>query len=313
MVMDNSLRGRDLLSIADLSAKEIQTIFKVSAELKALTLPEQMANPILPGKSLAMIFEKPSLRTRVTFELGMMHLGGHAVYLQPTDIRMGVRETIHDVARNLERWVQGIMARTFLHKSVTDLAKYADIPVINGLSDLEHPCQALADFFTILEHKGRVDGIKVAYLGDGNNICHSLMLLAGLVGADMVVGCPAAYQPDAEVTKVAQRFAASSGGAVNVTNDPREAAAGADVLYTDVWASMGQEAEQEERLPVFMPYQVNQALVELAKSDVIVMHDMPAKRGQEITDEVIDGPHSVVFDEAENRLHAQKAVMALLM
>lgn len=311
--MENSLKGRDLISISDLSVQEIDAIFKLAAELKAKSIADQAANPILPGKTLAMFFEKPSLRTRVTFEVGMVQLGGYAVYLQPTDVRLGSRESVADAAKNLERWVQGIMARTFLHKTITDLADYAGVPVINGLSDLEHPCQALADFLTILEHKGKLKGLTLSYVGDGNNVCHSLMLLAGKVGMNMVVGCPKGYEPDPAITRTAEQYAAEAGSNIVVTNDPMEAVSGADAIYTDVWASMGQEDERDSRLPIFTPYQVNQKLVNAAKSDVIVLHCLPAKRGEEITDEVIDGPHSVVFDEAENRLHAQKAVLALVM
>jgi ornithine carbamoyltransferase len=311
--VDNSLRGRDLLSINDLSVEEIYKVFDVARDLKALSLVEQVRNPVLPGKTLAMIFEKPSLRTRVTFEVGIVQLGGYAVYLQPSDIRLGVRETVADAARNLERWVQGIMARTFSHDTVTDLAKYADVPVINGLSDLEHPCQALADFLTILEHKGKLKGLKLAYVGDGNNVCHSLMLLAGKVGMNMAVGCPNGYDPSPEMTKLASGLASDSGSSLEITHDPIVAVRDADVVYTDVWASMGQEAEHDERLPIFKPYQVNAALIANAKDDVMVLHCLPAKRGEEITDDVIDGPNSAVLDEAENRLHAEKAVMALLM
>jgi len=311
--LENSLKGRDLISISDLSVQEIDAIFKLAAELKAKSIADQAANPILPGKTLAMFFEKPSLRTRVTFEVGMVQLGGYAVYLQPTDVRLGSRESVADAAKNLERWVQGIMARTFLHKTITDLADYAGVPVINGLSDLEHPCQALADFLTILEHKGKLKGLTLSYVGDGNNVCHSLMLLAGKVGMNMVVGCPKGYEPDPAITRTAEQYAAEAGSNIVVTNDPMEAVSGADAIYTDVWASMGQEDERDSRLPIFTPYQVNQKLVNAAKSDVIVLHCLPAKRGEEITDEVIDGPHSVVFDEAENRLHAQKAVLALVM
>jgi ornithine carbamoyltransferase len=311
--LNNTLRGRDLLSISDLSAEEIWTIFTTAINLKSRSLDEEVAHPILPGRTLAMIFEKPSLRTRVTFETGMTQLGGHAIYLQPADIKLGERETVADAARNLERWVQGVMARTFAHKTVTDLAKYAKIPVINGLSDLEHPCQALADFLTIFEKKGDLKGRKLAYIGDGNNVCHSLMLLAGKLGMNMAVGCPAGYEPDETVLATAREYAQETGAEISITHDPFEAVSEADVIYTDVWASMGQEAEKQERMPIFQPYQVNRKLVDAAKHDVIVLHCLPAKRGEEITDEVIDGPHSVVFDEAENRLHAQKAIMALLM
>lgn len=312
-VPGNELRGRDLLSIQDLSVDEVWALFDLSRKLKETSLADQIGSPILPGKSLAMIFEKPSLRTRVTFEIGMMQLGGYAVYLQPADIQLGKRESVPDAARNLERWVQGIMARVFAHQTVVDLAKYSKVPVINGLSDLEHPCQALADFLTILEHKGKLEGLKLAYVGDGNNVCHSLQLLAAKMGMNMSVGCPPKYEPNAGITALAHKEAKNTGATLTITNDPIEAVADADVIYTDVWASMGQEAEQDVRVKVFRRYQVNSELVNAAKDDVIILHCLPAKRGLEITDEVIDGSHSVVFDEAENRLHVQKAVMAMTM
>ncbi|HUV03499.1 MAG TPA: ornithine carbamoyltransferase [Armatimonadota bacterium] len=312
-VPESALRGRDLLSIRDLSGEEVWEIFRTARWLKSRTLQEQVELPLLAGKTLAMIFEKPSLRTRVTFETGMTQLGGHAIYLQPSDIRLGERETVADAARNLERWVQGIMARTFAHKTVLDLAKYANIPVINGLSDLEHPCQALADFFTVYEKKDNLTGIKLAYVGDGCNTCHSLALLAAKVGANMTVGCPEGYEPDTAILTSARRDAKETGASISIVNDPFEAVQGANVIYTDVWASMGFEDEHEKRVPVFQPFQVNQKLVDAAADDVIVMHCLPARRGEEITDEVIDGPRSVVLDEAENRLHVQKAIMALLM
>lgn len=307
------MKGRDLLSIRDLSAKEVWEIFRIAREMKSRSPEEELRSPMLPGKTLAMIFEKPSLRTRVTFEVGMNQLGGHAVYLAPQDIQMGKRETVPDVARNLSRWVDGIMARVFSHQTVVDLARYATVPVINGLSDLEHPCQALADVFTIYEKKGNLRGLKIAYIGDGCNTCHSLMLLAAKVGADIVVSCPEGYEPDTAILTSARRDAKESGSKIEIVNDPFAAATGADVIYTDVWASMGLEAEAEQRRHAFQRFQVNQQLVETAAEDVIVLHCLPAHRGEEITDEVIDGPRSVVLDEAENRLHVQKAVMALLM
>lgn len=313
VLIDNSIRGKSLLSISDLSVSEINKIFEAATFLKKKPLLEQVNNPVLPGKTLAMIFEKPSLRTRVTFETGMTQLGGHAIYLQPADIQLGKRETVPDAAQNLSRWVQGIMARTFAHKTVTDLAEYASVPVINGLSDLEHPCQALADFLTILEHKKDFHKVKLAYIGDGNNVCHSLMLLAGKVGASMTVGCPAGYEPDPKVVEIAKQYASETGAALEIFNDAYKAVDGANVIYTDVWASMGQESERDDRIPIFQPFQVNKQLVDAAADDVVVMHCLPAKRGEEITDEVIDAPYSVVLDEAENRLHAQKAVMALIM
>ncbi len=302
------LKGRHLVSIADLSREEALHLFKRARELKA----EWKAGgnrPILAGRTLAMIFEKPSLRTRYTFEAGMTHLGGHGIYLGPSDIKLGVRESIPDVARNLSRWADVIMARTFAHATVTGLAENASIPVINGLSDLEHPCQALADLLTVLEHKGRFEGLKFAYIGDGNNVCHSLMLLCAALGLHFWVACPQGYEPLAEIVDQSRRLAQQTGSEIHVVHEPAAAARDADVLYTDVWASMGQEAEAEARRQIFMPYQLNAALVALAHPDVIVEHCLPAHRGEEITDEVIDGPHSVVLDEAENRLHAQKALI----
>jgi len=306
---DSSLRGRDLLSISDFSAAECLLVLDVAARLKQAKFDETQTL-CAKGQTLAMLFEKPSLRTRVTFEAGMTQLGGHAIYLEGL---LGVRETVPDVARNLERWIDGIMARTFAHQTVIDLAKYASIPVINGLSDHEHPCQAFADFQTIIEHRGKVVGQKIAFIGDGNNVCNSLMLLSAKLGAHFALGCPSGYEPDPTVVATAAIDAAKTGAVITITNDVKEAAQDADVIYTDVWSSMGQEDEQAERGVHFAPYQVNSALLDGAKDDVIVLHCLPAHRGEEISAEVFDGPHSVVFDEAENRLHAQKAVLALVL
>jgi len=306
------LRGRDLISMADLNREEVLALFRRAVELKA-EWKSGGNRPLLAGKTLAMIFEKPSLRTRYTFEAGMTHLGGHGIYLGPSDIKLGVRESVPDVARNLSRWADIIMARTFAHSTITGLAEHASIPVINGLSDLEHPCQALADLLTVWEHKGRFEGLKFAFIGDGNNVCHSLMLLCATLGIDMWVGCPAGYEPRAEITAQARAIAQEHGSSIHIVHDPVEAASDADVLYTDVWASMGQEEEAEARRRTFWPYQLNSALVAHARPDVIVEHCLPAHRGEEITDEVIDGPHSVVLDEAENRLHAQKALIVELL
>ncbi len=310
----NSLRGRDLLSIADLSCDDLEVILTTAAVLKARMKQGTPDLPaILANKTLAMIFEKPSLRTRVSFEVGMTQLGGHAINLQANEVQLGKRESIGDAARTLARMVDGIMARTFSHQTVVDLAEGAHVPVINGLSDREHPCQALADFLTIQEKKGQLQGLKIAWVGDGNNVCHSNLLLAAKVGAHFTIACPEGYEPEPEIAALAQAEAKRSGSRLETTHDPRAAVQDADVIFTDVWASMGQEAEQAERARTFAPFQVNQALVEQAKPDCIVLHCLPAHRGEEITDEVIDGPRSVVFDEAENRLHAQKAVLALLM
>jgi ornithine carbamoyltransferase len=296
---------RDLLRVADLSTAEIQTVFTLARRLKA-DLRAGRTHPLLAGRTLAMIFEKPSLRTRVTFEVGMVQLGGAAIHLAPGDIRLGERESARDIARNLERWVDLVMARTFLQSSVADLAAGARVPVINGLSDLHHPCQVLADCFTLLEHRGRVEGLRVVFVGDGNNVVHSWMDAAARLGFEFVLACPPGYEPDPAITREAGRH-------VSVIHDPAAAAHGADVLYTDVWTSMGQEQEAATRAAAFRPYQLNQALVRQAKPEVLVMHCLPAHRGEEITDAVIDGPRSVVFDEAENRLHVQKAIMVWLL
>jgi len=305
------MKGKHLLEIAALTKAEIEAIFAMAKALKGEMAPERQRR-ILEGKTLAMIFEKPSLRTRVSFETGMHQLGGHAIYLAPQDISLGKRESVADVARNLGRMVDIIMARVFEHETVTGLAKYAGVPVINGLCDLEHPCQALADFQTIIEKKGDLKGLKLAFIGDGNNVAHSLMLLAAKVGTDFAIGCPEGYEPSREVLDKAQFFAGETGATVEVVYSAAKAAEAADIVYTDVWASMGQEAETEKRAKAFADFQVNAALMKHAKSDAIFMHCLPAHRGSEVTDEVIDSPQSVVFDEAENRLHAQKAVMALV-
>jgi len=306
------MAGKSVLDIACLSKAEILEILDVAGKLKSGAVSVQAQRGILHGKTLAMIFEKPSLRTRVSFETGIFQLGGHGIYLAPSDISLGKRESVADVARTTGRMCDMIMARVFEHEKVADLAEYSGVPVINGLSDLEHPCQALADFLTVLEHKGRLEGIKLAFIGDGNNVAHSLMLLAAKVGAHFAIGCPEGYEPDSDVTARTRQYASETGSRIEITSDPAAAARDADVVYTDVWASMGQEAEQEERARIFAPYQVNSALMRHAKPDAIFEHCLPAHRGLEVTDEVIDSPQSVVFDEAENRLHAQKAVMALI-
>jgi len=304
---------RHLLSLADLSSEEIWQILNLAQELKEEWL--QGGNrPLLRGKTLGMLFQKPSLRTRVSFEMGMIHLGGQAIYLSPNEVQLGKRESVADVARVLSRYVDGIMARVFAHAHLEELAAYSRVPVINGLSDYNHPCQVLADLLTILEKKGRLKGVRLAYVGDGNNVATSLLFGGTKMGMVVAVATPPGYEITKEVENLATTFAQESGGRIELTYEPLEAVAGADVIYTDVWTSMGQEAEMEERLRVFPPYQVNAALVAASgKEDVIVMHCLPAHRGQEITDEVADGPHSVLFDQAENRLHAQKAVLALLL
>ncbi len=302
----------NFVSLTELSADEIWTVLNKAIELKA----EWKAGgnkPILKGKVLAMVFQKPSLRTRVSFDVGMLHLGGHALYLSPNEIGLGGRESVPDVARVLSGYVDGIMARTFSHDHIVQLAEYASVPVINGLSDFNHPCQAMGDFLTILEHKGSLDGVNLTYVGDGNNVARSLMFTAAKLGVNFTVATPEGYEIEPEYVVMAQRFAAESGANLQFLHDPMAAVANADVIYTDVWTSMGQEAETQKRLAVFPPYQVNEQLVSHAKDDVIVMHCLPAHRGEEITDAVADGPHSVLFPQAANRLHAQKGILALLM
>ena len=303
---------KHFLAIADLSPAELKQYLDTAKRLKA-EWRKRGNRPILKNKTLGMVFQKPSLRTRVSFDMAMLHLGGHALYLSPNEIGLGQRESIADVSRVLSRYVDGIMARVFAHAHVVELAEYSRVPVINGLSDREHPCQALADVFTIVEHHRKLKGQTVAFFGDGNNVARSLMFACALGGARFICASPRGYALDEASVAAARAFAAKSGGAVTLTEDPHAAARDADVLYTDVWASMGQEEETARRAAIFPPYQVNAALVALAKSDAIVMHCLPAHRGAEITDEVADGPHSVLFDQAENRMHAQKAILAILM
>lgn len=297
-----------LLSIRDLTREDVLRLFRLAAELKARQKAGDRAAP-LAGKTLALVFEKPSLRTRVTFEVGMVHLGGRAIYLSAQDIGLGVRESVPDVARNLGRWVDLIAARTFSHETVERLALHAGVPVVNGLSNAEHPCQALADFFTLWERGLDLAKIRLAWIGDGNNVCHSIILLAALTGTSVVVACPPGYEPDRAIQAACREL----GGQLTITHEPRDSALGADVLYTDVWISMGQEAERERRLEAFRRFQLNETLVGLAKPSAVVMHCLPAHRGEEITDAVVDGPRSLVLDQAENRLHAQKAVLLTLL
>ncbi|MBV9850377.1 MAG: ornithine carbamoyltransferase [Armatimonadetes bacterium] len=306
---EHRLRGRDILGIEELTAEEIRLILNVAARLKANKF-DATQTQFAQGQTLALLFEKPSLRTRVTFEAGMNQLGGHAIYLEG---RLGQRETVPDVARNLDRWLDGIMARTFDHGTVRELAEYANVPVINGLSDREHPCQALADFQTLAERKGELAGLKLAYVGDGNNVAQSLFLLAAKAGTHFTLACPVGYEPDPQLWQTALDAAQETGATLTLTHDPAEGVADADAVYTDVWASMGQEEEAASRSQIFAPFQVNGALMQKAKPDALVMHCLPAHRGEEITDDVIESPHSVVFDQAENRLHAQKAVLALVL
>lgn len=311
--IDRSLfKGRDFISFHDFNQDELSFILEVAKDLKA----EQRAgrpHPILQGKTLGMVFTKSSTRTRVSFEVGMYQLGGHALFLSGRDIQLGRGEPISDTARVLSRMVDGIMIRTFSHQEVLELAEFSTIPIINGLTDLLHPCQVLADLMTIQEHKGRLEGLKLAYVGDGNNMAHSLMFGGAKMGLHVVIASPQGYKPDPLIIAKAQADAKDNGGLVEVVDDPSEAVKGADVLYTDVWASMGQEAEAKERMEAFKGYQINSDSLKRANQSAIVLHCLPAHRGEEITEDVIEGAQSVVFDEAENRLHAQKAVMALVM
>lgn len=303
---------KDFVSIADLNKDEFIDLIKEAIRLKKERAKIKEQAP-LKGKTLAMIFEKPSLRTRVTFQTGIYELGGLGIYLAPSDIKIGERESVSDVATNLSKWVHGIMARTFAHSTIRELAENSKVPVINGLSDLEHPCQVLADFQTIYEKKDKLKGIKLAYIGDGNNVCNSLLIASGIMGVDMRVAHPEGYGPDEEIIKKAEELASKSNGSILITNEPDEAVDKADVIYTDVWASMGQKHEAERRRLFFSFYQVNEELIKNAKKNYIFMHCLPAIRGEEVSAGVIDGPNSVVFDEAENRLHAQKSVMLRLM
>lgn len=301
-----------LISIHDMSAEEVEQVLTLSVKLKK-ELKEGIAHPILKGKTLGMIFSKSSTRTRVSFEVGMYQLGGHALFLNSTDIQLGRGEPIYDTAQVLSRFIDGIMIRTFKHSDVEGLAKHGTIPVINGLTDLMHPCQILADLQTVYEHKGKLKGLKMAYVGDGNNVANSLLHGCAKVGMDIAVAAPKGFECDAQVVEEAKYDAKAAGAKVILTQDPAEAMKDADVIYTDTWVSMGQESEKEQRIKTFMPYQVNKELMSCAKQDAIFLHCLPAYRGYEVTEDIIDGPQSVIFDEAENRLHAQKAVMAMLM
>jgi ornithine carbamoyltransferase len=307
------MKGKHLAALHDLTIEEMQEIFKVSIDLKK-KLKAGEPTPVLKGKTLAMIFQKPSTRTRVSFEVGIFQLGGVGLYLGPNDLQLKRGETIPDTAQVLSRYVDGIMARVFAHQDILDLAKHSRVPVINGLSDLTHPCQVLADILTIIEHRGKnLKGMKLAYVGDGNNMAHSLMVGCVKMGMHVSVATPKGYEPNKMVAEWALDDAKPTGAKVEVTNDPVSAVKDADVVYTDVWASMGQESEHDARVKIFKPYQVNEALVAHAKKDYLFMHCLPAHRGEEVSAGVIDGPHSIIFDEAENRLHAQKGVMALVM
>jgi len=299
---------KHFVSCGDLTRDGALGLFRVAAELKQGLKSGRRPMPLL-GRTFALIFEKPSLRTRVTFEVGLNQLGGSGVYLSGPEIGLGTREAVPDVARNLSRWVDGIVARVFSHRTIEGLAGNASVPVINALSDFEHPCQAVADFFTLWERGVDVANLRLAWVGDGNNVCHSLLLLGAVLGAEMRVACPPGYEPEPRVLADVR----TRGGRLSITTEPDEAVRGADVIYTDVWTSMGQEAEREKRQEAFARYQLNPSLLGFARSAALVMHCLPAHRGEEITDDVLDGPQSVVLDQSENRLHAQKAIMLSLV
>lgn len=300
---------RDFLDLADLSSEKVWSLLELAMFLKA-EWDQGGSKPTLKGKTLALIFQKPSLRTRVSFDVAVAHLGGRAIYLSPDEIKLGERESIPDAARVLSRYVDGIVARVYAHADVVTLAKWASVPVINGLSDYNHPCQGLADLLTIYEKLGRLAGVRLTYVGDGNNVLNSLLIGGAKVGLHLTVAAPAGYEPLPGIVREAKVIAEKTGAVVRLVRDPRESVAGADVIYTDTWTSMGQEAEAEARRHTFWPYQVNALLLEEAGPNVGVMHCLPAHRGEEITDQVADGPHSWLFDQAENRLHAQKAILS---
>ncbi|MGH9585311.1 MAG: ornithine carbamoyltransferase [Acidobacteriaceae bacterium] len=305
-----SLAGRDLCSIADFSAAEIAAVMKLAHDVKADPAKYRWA---LDSKQMVMFFEKASLRTRLTFETAINTLGGNAIFVDQTQSPLGERESLADMSRNLERWVSVIVLRTYAHDTITEMAQYAACPVINALSDLEHPCQALADFLTLEQRFGTAKGLKFTYVGDGNNVCHSLMLMGAQVGAHCTIGSPKKYGPKVDIVAQARAIANETGGSVNVVNDPVIAVTGADAVYTDVCTSMGFEHEVTKRAPIFKPYQVNEQLMANAAPHAVFMHCLPAHRNAEVTDAVLDGPQSVVFDQAENRMHAQKALLLLLL
>ena len=303
---------RHFLTLADYGRADLHRYLERAIRLKADTLAGRR-NTSLEGKILGLVFEKASLRTRVTFEVGMRQLGGDSIYLSAQEVQLGVRESVADVARNMERWVDGIVLRTFRHEVAEELARYSSIPVINGLTDLLHPCQVFSDMLTVFEKKGRLKGVRVGYVGDGNNLANSWLMGAAIMGMELTVACPKGYEPDKGILREAKKRAKETGAKITIAHTPEKAARNADVLYTDVWTSMGQEKEGARRRVAFKGFQVNGALVAAAGKDVLVMHCLPAHRGEEITDEVLDGPNSIVFDQAENRLHAQKVLLEVLM
>lgn len=307
--IQTNLKGKDFLRIADFQTSEILYLLEEAQKLKKMQ-KEGIPHPFLSGKVLGMLFEKSSTRTRVSFEVGMLQLGGHAIFLSPRDIQLGRGESIHDTAKALSRYLDGLMIRTFSHESIEEFALHADVPIINGLTDPHHPVQVMADLQTIIEYKGKLEGLKLCYVGDGNNnVTHSLIEAAAMVGMHISVASPEKYMPNQKIVAEAMESAKLSGSTISIVTDPIEAMKDADIVVTDVWTSMGMEAEAQERINAFQSYQVNKELCSYAKSDYIFMHCLPAHRGEEVTAEIIDGPHSVVFDEAENRLHAQKAIL----
>jgi ornithine carbamoyltransferase len=303
---------RDLLTLDDLTPSDLVSVLHTAAQLKDYRR-RGIPHRYLAGRTLGMIFKKPSSRTRVSFEVGMFQLGGLALFLNDHDLGLGVRESVADIGRLFSRYLDGIVIRTFAHDEVEELARCATIPVINGLTDLHHPCQILADLLTLQEKFGRCEGVKVTWVGDGNNVANSWLQGAAKMGVQLALACPRGYWPPADLIRKSQEEAAANGGSIEIMEDAYQAVKGADVIYTDVWASMGQEAERRWRLEVFQPYQVNQALLDAAKPTTLVMHCLPAHRGEEITADVIDGPQSIVFDHAENRLHTQKAILHFLL
>lgn len=306
------LKGRDFLALADYTTEELEYLIQFALELKHKQ-KNGIPHDYLKGKTLGMIFEKSSTRTRVSFEVGMYQLGGYALFLSKNDIQLGRGETTWDTAQTMSRYLDGIMIRTYGHRNVIELARGATVPVINGLTDSAHPCQALTDYMTILEHKGKLRGLKMAYIGDGNNMVHSLLAGAAKLGVHISVATPEGYEPDPAITQQTKEIGKMTGANVHVCRDPREAIENADIVYTDVWASMGFESEQADREKAFENYQVNESLAKYAKPDFLFMHCLPAHRGEEVSEGVIDGSHSIVFDQAENRLHTQKAIMAAIM
>lgn len=301
---------KDLLTIGDLTAEDILELLDLAAKVKK---DKAVYSDALKGKSLGLIFQKPSNRTRVSFEIGMVQLGGYAIYLGPNEINMGARESVKDVACVLARYLDAIVARTYKHEDIEELAKFAKVPVVNGLSDLAHPCQALSDIFTVKEKLGTFKGITLAYVGDGNNVLNSLMSASAKVGLDIKIATPKGYEPDKRITTIAKGFAKESGSSIEISNDPNQAAESADVIYTDVWVSMGQEKEREKRVKTFKDFQVNDKLLKNAKKVCLVMHCLPAHRGEEITDSVLDSKNSIVYDQAENRMHVEKAILLKLL